>query len=92
MTRLLGPRCSTLNEDKTRTVHLDEGPDFLGFSICRYSGKLLIRPKQRGHQMDPAEATRRAASLRGSNAADCRLRSTQSFVDLTQQGPQPFAR
>src|SRR6267378_3187734 len=41
----LAPRGLAFNEDKTRVVHLDEGVDFLGFSVRRYPNrKLLIRP------------------------------------------------
>ncbi len=32
------------NEEKTRVVHLDDGVDFLGFSVRRCRGKLLIKP------------------------------------------------
>ena len=43
----LAPRGLSFNEDKTRIVHLDDGLDFLGFNIRRYSGKLLIKPSER---------------------------------------------
>lgn len=33
-----------LSEEKTRITHVDEGFDFLGFNIRKYSGKLLIKP------------------------------------------------
>lgn len=33
--RWLAPRGLVFNEAKTRIVHLEEGFDFLGFSICR---------------------------------------------------------
>ncbi|SER44350.1 group II intron reverse transcriptase/maturase [Actinokineospora terrae] len=42
----LRPRGLTFNEDKTRIVHIDEGYDFLGFTIRRYNGKLLITPSR----------------------------------------------
>ena len=42
----LGPRGLTFNEEKTCVVHLDEGFDFLGFNVRRYSGKLLIKPSK----------------------------------------------
>ncbi len=38
----LAPRGLTFNEDKTRVVTLDQGFDFLGFTVRRQSGKLLI--------------------------------------------------
>jgi len=42
----LEPRGLAFNEDKTRVVGLDEGCDFLGFTIQRYDGKLLIKPSK----------------------------------------------
>ncbi|HHR8284196.1 TPA: group II intron reverse transcriptase/maturase [Salmonella enterica subsp. enterica serovar Muenchen] len=35
-----------LSEEKTRITHVDEGFDFLGFNIRKYSGKLLIKPEK----------------------------------------------
>src|SRR6266542_1078473 len=42
----LAPRGLTFNEDKTRIVHLDDGFDFLGFTIRRMRGKLIIKPSK----------------------------------------------
>ena len=42
----LAPRGLTFNENKTRVVHLDDGFDFLGVTVRRLSGKLLIRPSK----------------------------------------------
>src|ERR1017187_5681997 len=42
----LAPRGLSFNEDKTHIVHLDDGFDFLGFTIRRYHGKLLIKPSK----------------------------------------------
>jgi RNA-directed DNA polymerase len=40
----LAQRGLSLNEDKTRIVHLTQGFDFLGWNIRRYrNGKLLIK-------------------------------------------------
>lgn len=33
-----------LSEEKTRTTHIDDGFDFLGFNVRKYNGKLLIKP------------------------------------------------
>ena len=45
ITDFLGERGLQLSEAKTRVVHVDQGFDFLGFTIKRYSGKtLLARP------------------------------------------------
>jgi RNA-directed DNA polymerase len=40
----LAPRGLVFNEDKTRIVTLEEGFDFLGFTVRRYRGKLLVKP------------------------------------------------
>jgi len=69
LARWLAGRGLSLNEDKTRIVHLSEGLGFLGFSLRRYpSGKLLIKPSKaaiRKHRQRLAGEMRR---LRGSNA------------------------
>jgi len=35
-----------LSEEITKITHIDDGFDFLGFNIRRYSGKLLIKPSK----------------------------------------------
>jgi RNA-directed DNA polymerase len=65
----LGPRGLAFNEDKTRIVHLDHGLDFLGFSIRRYSGKLLIKPSAAAVRRVRQRLRAEMRSLRGSNAA-----------------------
>ena len=69
LTGWLAQRGLTLNEDKTRIAALEDGFDFLGFSIRRYpSGKLLIKPSKaaiRKHRERLAAEMRR---LRGANA------------------------
>lgn len=42
----LKPRGLTLHPEKTRIVHIDDGFNFLGFSIRRYRGKCLIKPQK----------------------------------------------
>lgn len=42
----LEPRGLSFNEDKTTVVNLDEGFDFLGFNVRKYSGKTLIKPSK----------------------------------------------
>ncbi|MDW4906714.1 group II intron reverse transcriptase/maturase [Streptomyces sp. ADMS] len=42
----LAPRGLRFNEAKTKVVHLDEGFDFLGFTIQRHGDKLNIRPSK----------------------------------------------
>jgi RNA-directed DNA polymerase len=52
MEQFLAERGLTVNAAKTRIVHREEGFNFLGFTIRRLHGKLLIRPqkeKVQGH-------------------------------------------
>jgi len=42
----LRPRGLTLHPEKTRIVHIDDGFNFLSFSIRRYKGKCLIKPQK----------------------------------------------
>ncbi|MER8225419.1 group II intron reverse transcriptase/maturase [Streptomyces sp. NPDC094143] len=42
----LEPKGLSFNEDKTTVVNLDEGFDFLGFNVRKYSGKTLIKPSK----------------------------------------------
>ena len=47
MTAFLASRGLELSAAKTRIVHIDDGFDFLGFNIRRFSnGKLLVRPQK----------------------------------------------
>lgn len=42
----LQPRGLTLHPEKTRIVHIDDGFNFLSFSIRQYKGKCLIKPQK----------------------------------------------
>jgi len=42
----LKPRGLALHPEKTRIVHIDDGFNFLGFSVRRYQGKCLIKPQK----------------------------------------------
>lgn len=42
----LQPRGLTLHPEKTRIVHVDDGFNFLSFSIRKYQGKCLIKPQK----------------------------------------------
>src|SRR3954451_16734828 len=42
----LGERGLKLSEVKTRIVHVDDGFDFLGFTVRRYRGVVLTRPQK----------------------------------------------
>src|SRR6266511_4240094 len=57
----LTPRGLAFNEDKTRVVTLDDGVDFLGFTVRRYHGKLLNHAEQGGRETDPGTAAHRDA-------------------------------
>ena len=43
----LTERGLTLSPEKTRIVHIDEGFDFLGWNVRKYSGKLMIKPSKK---------------------------------------------
>jgi RNA-directed DNA polymerase len=64
----LTPRGLAFNEDKTRVVTLDEGFDFLGFTIRRYRGKLLIKPSKTAVKRIRERLRTELRSLRGANA------------------------
>jgi RNA-directed DNA polymerase len=65
----LAPRGLTFNENKTRVVHLDDGFDFLGVTVRRLSGKLLIRPSKAALRRHRRRLRAGVRSLRGANAA-----------------------
>jgi RNA-directed DNA polymerase len=46
LTAFLGERGLKLSEAKTRIVHIDEGVDFLGFTVRRHRGVVLTRPQK----------------------------------------------
>jgi RNA-directed DNA polymerase len=65
----LAPRGLAFNEDKTRITHLDEGVDFLGFSIRRYpNGKLLTKPSKDALRRIRRRLSTEIRALRGANA------------------------
>jgi RNA-directed DNA polymerase len=57
------------NEAKTRTVTLDDGFDFLGFTVRRYRDKLLITPSKTAVQRLRKRLRAEIKSLRGANSA-----------------------
>lgn len=65
----LAPRGLVFNEDKTRIVNLDEGCDFLGFTVRRQSGKLLIKPSKAAIRRIRERLRTEMRSLRGANVA-----------------------
>src|SRR5262249_55293942 len=46
MAEWLAPRGLSFNEAKTRTVTLEDGFDFLGFTVRRHAGKLITKPSK----------------------------------------------
>jgi RNA-directed DNA polymerase len=42
----LAERGLQLSETKTRIVHIDEGFNFLGFTVRRYRGVVLTQPQK----------------------------------------------
>jgi RNA-directed DNA polymerase len=65
----LTPRGLAFNEDKTRIVHLDQGCDFLGFTIRRFAGKLIIKPSSAAMKRIRQKLRSVVHSLYGANAA-----------------------
>src|SRR5674476_751604 len=63
----LAPRGLAFNEDKTRVVTLDEGFDFLGFTVRRQSGKLLIKPSKAALRRIWERLRTEMRALRGAN-------------------------
>jgi RNA-directed DNA polymerase len=65
----LAGRGMSINEDKTRIVHLTQGFDFLGWTIRRYrNGKLLIKPSGKAVGKHRDQLAEKMRQLRGSNA------------------------
>ena len=64
----LAPRGLAFNKDKTRIVTLDEGFDFLGVTVRRYHGKLLIKPAKAAVRRIRERLRTEMRSLRGANA------------------------
>jgi RNA-directed DNA polymerase len=65
----LRPRGLVFNEAKTQIVHVNQGCDFLGFSIRRYHGKLpLIKPSDDAVRRIRLRLRTEMRALHGSNA------------------------
>ncbi len=69
LARWLAPRGLVFNDDKTRIVHLDQGCDFLGFTIRRFHGKLLIKPSTQAITRLRAKLRDTVRACYGANAA-----------------------
>ncbi|MGW5466255.1 group II intron reverse transcriptase/maturase [Streptomyces sp. NPDC003996] len=64
----LKPRGLRFNEEKTKVVHLDEGFDFLGFTVRRTGGKLITKPSTAACKRLRERLRTEVKSLHGSNA------------------------
>jgi len=64
----LTPKGLTFHEDKTRIVHAENGFDFLGFTVRRYHGKLLIKPSAAAQRRIRERLSTEMVALRGANA------------------------
>ena len=64
----LAGRGQAFNEDKTQVVHLDDRLDFLGFTIRRHHGKLLIKPSRAAVARIKERLRTEVRALRGTNA------------------------
>jgi RNA-directed DNA polymerase len=65
----LEQRGLALNEEKTQVVHLDQGCDFLSFTIRRYRGKLLIKPSADAMKRIRGRLRAEVRALYGANVA-----------------------
>jgi RNA-directed DNA polymerase len=59
----------SFNEDKTRIVMLEDGFDFLGFTIRRHAGKLITRASKAAIKRVKHRLAVEMRALRGANAA-----------------------
>ncbi|MEU7045933.1 group II intron reverse transcriptase/maturase [Streptomyces varsoviensis] len=64
----LEPRGLRFNEEKTKVVHLEEGFDFLGFTVRRTGGKMIIRPSAEACKRLRARLRTEVKALNGANA------------------------
>ena len=66
----LAPRGLVFNENKTQITHLDQGVDFLGFTIRRFRNgkKLLTKPSNDALRRIRKRLSTEAKALRGANA------------------------
>ena len=69
LAKWLAPKGLTFNEAKTRIVDLDDGFDFLGFTVRRFNAKLLIKPSKAAVRRIRERLRTEVRSLRGANIA-----------------------
>ncbi|MGW0436773.1 group II intron reverse transcriptase/maturase [Micromonospora sp. NPDC003197] len=66
----LTPRGLVFNEDKTRIVHVDDGFDFLGFTIRRYGDRALTTPSKAAVRRLRERLRRSMRAMRGASQLD----------------------
>jgi RNA-directed DNA polymerase len=66
----LSQRGLELSEEKTRITHIDEGFDFLGQTVRKYRGKLLIKPSKESLKRFLAEIRRVIKANKQAKAGD----------------------
>ena len=69
MAEWLAPRGLSFNEAKTRIVTLEDGFDFLGFTVRRHAGKLITRPSKAAIKRVKHRLAAEMRALRGGNPA-----------------------
>jgi RNA-directed DNA polymerase len=69
MTEWLAPRGLSFNEAKTRIVTLEDGFDFLGFTVRRHAGTLITRPSKAAVKRVKHRLAVEMRALRGTNTA-----------------------
>jgi RNA-directed DNA polymerase len=69
MAEWLAPRGLSFNEAKTRIVALEDGFDFLGFTVRRHAGTLITRPSKAAVKRVKRRLAVEMRALRGANAA-----------------------
>ncbi len=65
----LAPRGLSFNEAKTRIVTLEDGFDFLGFTVRRHAGKLITKPSKAAVKRVKHRLAAEMRALRGGNTA-----------------------
>jgi RNA-directed DNA polymerase len=90
MAEWLAPRGLSFNEAKTRIVTLEDGFDFLGFTIRRHAGKLITRPSKAAVKRVNTAWPSRCAPCAARTRRPSSRRSTRSCGDgRTTTGEQP---
>jgi RNA-directed DNA polymerase len=69
MAEWLAPRGLSFNEAKTRIVAIEDGFDFLGFTVRRHAGKLITRASKAAVKRVKHRLAAEIRALRGANAA-----------------------